>query len=108
LRASVDQVITLIQGPPGTGKTTTAVEIILEWLRKSNQIILVCAETDISIDKMLTELDRARIRAVRVGLKEEAGGLNQSKNISSYTNPNFRNNNLKRIVSEAQVPLSQK
>jgi Lhr-like helicase len=33
LKVASTNLLTLIQGPPGTGKTTTAVEIVLEWLR---------------------------------------------------------------------------
>lgn len=59
--------ITLIQGPPGSGKTTTAVEIVLEWLRSSNQPILVTAESQGTINVIYGELIKANVKAVTIG-----------------------------------------
>jgi superfamily I DNA and/or RNA helicase len=38
-----------------TGKTTTAVEIVLEWLRQSSAPILACAESNIAVDLLHNE-----------------------------------------------------
>jgi len=37
---------------PGTGKTTTAVEIMLQILKRSKHRILVCAETNLAVDNL--------------------------------------------------------
>jgi hypothetical protein len=66
------QTFTLIQGPPGTGKTTTAVEIILEWIRiDSSNKILVCADSNIAVDVLYRELCRADVNVYRIGFKTE-------------------------------------
>ncbi|KAL4477756.1 hypothetical protein ABPG72_018930 [Tetrahymena utriculariae] len=59
--------ITVIQGPPGSGKTTTAVEIVLEWLRASNQPILITAESQGTVNIIYGELIKANVKAVTIG-----------------------------------------
>jgi hypothetical protein len=71
----VAQTFTLIQGPPGTGKTTTAVEIVLEWLRVDRKSqILVCADSNIAVDVLHRELMKAGVNAFRMGYKYEDFG----------------------------------
>jgi|LauGreDrversion4_2_1035121.scaffolds.fasta_scaffold4254954_1 hypothetical protein len=57
----------MINGPRGSGKTTTAVEIVIEWLRASSSIILVTSELHSSVDIIYEELIKAGIKAVRFG-----------------------------------------
>jgi superfamily I DNA and/or RNA helicase len=66
----VSQTFTLIQGPPGTGKTTTAVEIVLEWLRVDRKNpVLVCADSNIAVDVLYGELMKAGVNVFRMGYK---------------------------------------
>ncbi|KRW99001.1 P-loop containing nucleoside triphosphate hydrolase [Pseudocohnilembus persalinus] len=67
LKAATTQCLTLIQGPPGTGKTTTAVEIVLEWCRQSTQQILACADSNVAVDILHCEFQKAGLRSVRIG-----------------------------------------
>lgn len=71
--------LTIIQGPPGTGKTTTAVEVIKEWLNIDDSPILVCADSNVSVDRVYKELHNNKIPCVRMGSIEK----------SQYTESNF-------------------
>ena len=73
---SLNNYISLIIGPPGTGKTTTAVEIINQWLNlkkiiNSDLKILVCTESNTAINKLFEELIKADINAVRYGVSSK-------------------------------------
>lgn len=68
IKAAYSQRLTLIQGPPGTGKTTTAVEIIKEWLfADKNTPILVCADSNTAVDRLYKEIIENNIKAIRIG-----------------------------------------
>ena len=47
--------IALIHGPPGTGKTSTVVELVLQFL-KQGQRVLVCGPSNISVDNIVERL----------------------------------------------------
>lgn len=49
----------LIHGPFGTGKTTTLTELILQ-MNKSNQKILVTAESNIAVDNLLRKVSKTK------------------------------------------------
>lgn len=53
--ALASQDIALIHGPPGTGKTSTIVELILQFL-KQDQRVLVCGPSNISVDNIVERL----------------------------------------------------
>ncbi len=59
--------VAAIQGVTGSGKTITSVEVIIEWLRISSNPILVCADSQHSVDVLYTEMIKANIKAIRVG-----------------------------------------
>jgi len=114
LRAASKQLLTLIQGPPGTGKTTTAVEIVLEWLRSSRQPILACADSNIAIDLLHSEFLRAGIKAIRIGPGyDDRNEFKNDKNYKIYNDlynskqyqnaNNVRYGIMKRMLNEAQV-----
>ena len=114
LYSATSHLLTLIQGPPGTGKTTTAVEIVLEWLRTSSSPILACADSNVAVDLLYQEFMQAGIKAVRIGAgfdenidfksdKQYASYL-AFQNAKQYHNANgVRFNILKRKINEAQV-----
>jgi DNA polymerase alpha-associated DNA helicase A len=47
--------IALIHGPPGTGKTYTLIELILQFLKR-DQRVLVCGPSNISVDNIVERL----------------------------------------------------
>ena len=47
--------VALIHGPPGTGKTYTLIELILQFL-KQGQRVLVCGPSNISVDNIVERL----------------------------------------------------
>ena len=63
-RTAIKQALTtkdfyLIHGPFGTGKTTTLTELILQ-MNKSNQKILVTAESNIAVDNLLRKVSKTK------------------------------------------------
>ena len=63
-RTAIKQALTtkdfyLIHGPFGTGKTTTLTELILQ-MNKSNQKILVTAESNIAVDNLLKKVSKTK------------------------------------------------
>ncbi|KAJ2464251.1 hypothetical protein GGI02_005033 [Coemansia sp. RSA 2322] len=59
--------IALIHGPPGTGKTHTLLEIIRQFVRQG-QRILVCGPSNVSVDNLAERLGKLRsMSLVRVG-----------------------------------------
>lgn len=65
--------ISLIQGPPGTGKTQVIAEICLQLLQRNPNIrILVCSETHVAVNNLLSRLSpySNKIRIVRIRDKE--------------------------------------
>jgi superfamily I DNA and/or RNA helicase len=95
---SIYQKLTLIQGPPGTGKTKIASEIVKEWLNLSENInksnntsqentngsenislssdvsspILVTADSNIAVDNIFNELQKMKLKPLRIGLHSNA------------------------------------
>ena len=59
------QDISIIHGPPGTGKTTTVIECIMQYVRRSHKV-LACAPSNIAVDNLLTKL-APHCRVVRLG-----------------------------------------
>lgn len=53
--ALASQEVALIHGPPGTGKTSTIVELVLQFL-KQDQRVLVCGPSNISVDNIVERL----------------------------------------------------
>ncbi|KAK5095142.1 hypothetical protein LTS08_008304 [Lithohypha guttulata] len=47
--------IALIHGPPGTGKTSTIVELVLQFLKKGERV-LVCGPSNISVDNIVERI----------------------------------------------------
>lgn len=70
---ALNRPLTLILGPPGTGKTTTACEIVKRWcdMKCADETILVCADSNIAVDKIYLDLVSKGLKAVRVGLKSK-------------------------------------
>lgn len=69
-----DNVLSLIQGPPGTGKTQVIAEICLQLYRANPNIrILVCSETHIAVNNLISRLTEYsdEIRIVRIRDKEQ-------------------------------------
>ncbi|RMD39985.1 hypothetical protein DV735_g5144, partial [Chaetothyriales sp. CBS 134920] len=60
--------LALIHGPPGTGKTYTLIELILQFLRQG-QRVLVCGPSNISVDNIVERLALAapQTELVRLG-----------------------------------------
>lgn len=114
LDCATSQLLTLIQGPPGTGKTTTAVEIVLEWLRLSPIPILACADSNVAVDRLYEEFKAAGIRCMRIGPGyDEKNDLKNEKSYAMYTAlcnakqyhdaNSVRFGIIKKKISEAQV-----
>ncbi|RCI11933.1 hypothetical protein L249_4213 [Ophiocordyceps polyrhachis-furcata BCC 54312] len=55
--------IALIHGPPGTGKTHTLVELILQFV-KAGQRVLVCGPSNISVDNLVERLARHKLPSI--------------------------------------------
>ncbi len=69
-----DNVLSLIQGPPGTGKTQVITEICLQLYKSNPNVrILVCSETHIAVNNLISRLSKASedIRIVRIRDKEQ-------------------------------------
>ena len=114
LTSSTFHLLTLIQGPPGTGKTTTAVEIVLEWLRVSPAPILACADSNVAVDLLYREFLQAGINAVRIGGGfEDRPDFKNDRNYSTYlsllSSKQYHNANnikfgiIKRLIADAHV-----
>ena len=114
LDSSTAHLLTLIQGPPGTGKTTTAVEVVLEWLRSSPAPILACADSNVAVDLLYSEFMQAGIKAMRIGpgyddRHEFKMDKNYQQYITFYNSKQFHHSNsirfgiIKRMINEAQV-----
>jgi Ni2+-binding GTPase involved in maturation of urease and hydrogenase len=61
VKHSCRQIVSAIHGPPGSGKTVAAVEIIIEWMRRSSEPILACGDNQQSTDELYVELSKAGI-----------------------------------------------
>jgi superfamily I DNA and/or RNA helicase len=69
-----DCCLSLIQGPPGTGKTQVIAEICLQLYRQNPNVrILVCSETHIAVNNLITRISEHNedIRIVRIRDKEQ-------------------------------------
>lgn len=58
--------IHLVHGPPGTGKTTTAIEVVQQYIEK-DQTVLATAASNTAVDNILEFLLEQEVEAVRVG-----------------------------------------
>ncbi|KAI1390223.1 DNA helicase [Hypoxylon trugodes] len=58
--------IALIHGPPGTGKTHTLIELILQFVKR-DQRVLVCGPSNISVDNIVERLAPHRVPILRLG-----------------------------------------
>ena len=58
--------VAIVHGPPGTGKTTTLVEAINETLMRESQV-LVCAQSNMSVDWISEKLVDRGINVLRIG-----------------------------------------
>ncbi|KAK2598999.1 hypothetical protein QQS21_005533 [Conoideocrella luteorostrata] len=58
--------IALIHGPPGTGKTHTLIELILQFIKRK-QRILVCGPSNISVDNIVERLSPHKVPILRLG-----------------------------------------
>lgn len=57
VKFSMENIISIIHGPPGTGKTFTLIEIVQQLLlRNSNERILICGSSNVSVDVILERL----------------------------------------------------
>lgn len=65
-RALNSSLFFLIHGPPGTGKTRTAVEYIVQEVRRGRRV-LATADSNTACDNLLSGLVKREVRAVRVG-----------------------------------------
>jgi regulator of nonsense transcripts 1 len=77
LKAASSQLLTVIHGPPGCGKTTTAVEIVLEWLRQSTIPILAITSNHTGLDQLHGEFQKAGIKCTKIGATKEGVDLTQ-------------------------------
>ncbi|CAK0823440.1 unnamed protein product [Prorocentrum cordatum] len=59
--------LSLLQGPPGTGKTTTAVEVVVSWLRAHRGPVLATAFSNKGVDNLAQGLHRRGVTVLRVG-----------------------------------------
>jgi hypothetical protein len=72
LKMALARHVTLIQGPPGTGKTTTAVQIVLAFL-KYNLVelpMLVTADSNTAVDNLVKGIGKEGVKVIRVGRSE--------------------------------------
>jgi len=53
---------------------------VLEWLRQSPKPILACAESNIAVDLLYNEFQKAGIRAIRIGVTFLSQPGNDEKN----------------------------
>ncbi|KLU87657.1 DNA helicase [Magnaporthiopsis poae ATCC 64411] len=59
--------IALIHGPPGTGKTHTLIELILQFLKRGQRIV-VCAPSNVAVDNVAERLaSHSGVPIVRIG-----------------------------------------
>lgn len=75
-----DNDLSLIQGPPGTGKTQVIAEICLQLhLRNPNVKILVCSETHIAVNNLISRISKYSdsIRIVRIKDKEPSSSVEE-------------------------------
>lgn len=59
----------LVQGPPGTGKTTIITEMIREFV-KSGQRVLVCSQNNLAVDNVIEKCNEREMLCLRLGNEE--------------------------------------
>ena len=104
-----DAELTLIQGPPGTGKTQVIAEVCLQLLMRNPGIrILVCSETHVAVNNLLSRITnyKDRMRIVRIRDKENDDSVDEfspEKIINSYlkwAEHSIQNKDARSIIDE--------
>ena len=76
--------VTLIQGPPGSGKTITCAEIVHSWLRRSQDPVLLVAETNEGVDNLLKKLLARGIQTEKI-VRFGSSGRQVAKDLESLS-----------------------
>lgn len=107
----------LIQGPPGTGKTQVITEICLQlFMRDSSIKILVCSETHIAVNNILSRISEHNddIRIVRLRDKENDDQIDKFvpetiiQDYLQWASAFFENNDAYQIISEELADTEDK
>lgn len=69
-RAVSAQDFLLVQGPPGTGKTTIISEMVVQFVRRG-QRVLISSKNNLAVDNVLENLIDAQIDCIRIGREEK-------------------------------------
>lgn len=68
VQMATSRTLTLIQGPPGTGKSSTGLEIVGEWVRRSSrEPVLVCSRNTAEADSLHSILLEKGFCSLRIG-----------------------------------------
>ncbi|KAI6652586.1 DNA-binding protein SMUBP-2-like isoform X1 [Oopsacas minuta] len=97
------QDISIIHGPPGTGKTTTVVECILQFVRRSRKV-LACAPSNIAVDNLLSKL-APHCRVVRLGHPARAAKELQRYTLDAQVTSSDNFEIIKQVRSEIETAL---
>ena len=107
----------LIQGPPGTGKTQVITEICLQLFTRDPSIkILVCSETHIAVNNILSRISEHNgdIRIVRLRDKENDDQIDKFvpetiiQDYLQWASVSFENKDAYQIISEELADTEDK